>query len=361
MSKFSVTVLPGDGIGPEVVSQAMRVLNAVTELGKYDFEIVSETLPVGLEAHKKHGSTLPDITRNALGRSDGCILGPLSTHLYAGPEMINVSAFLRKTRQLHANIRPVRSHPNTPCLRKDIDFVVVRENTEGFYADRNLLDGNGEMRINEDIVLSVRVVTRNVCEKLAEHAFRLARRRKRQSLVTAAHKANVLRKGCGLFLDSCHSVQKRYPDIKMNDVHIDALATQLVLRPQDFDVIVTTNMFGDIISDEAAGLVGGLGLAPGLNAGDKYAVAQATHGSAPDLAGRGIANPTAEILSVALLLDWLGETHGSLDACKASRAMEKAVNRALAAPSALTPDLGGRASTADLGNAVIQEIRRLPG
>lgn len=356
MKRFSIAVLPGDGIGPEVVEQAVRVAQAAAQLSQ-QIEITCEVLPVGLDAYERYGSTLPDVTSQGLVRNDACILGPLTTHLYVSPGMINVSGFLRKTRCLYANVRPVKSYAGLASVHENVDVVVVRENTEGFYADRNVLDGTSEMRISEDTIVSMRVVTRKACLKVAEHAFRLARRRGRQRLVTAAHKANVLRRGCGLFLDACRTVHKAYPDVRLNDMHIDALAMRLVMKPQGFDVIVATNMFGDILSDLTAGLVGGLGLAPGLNAGDGYAVAQAVHGSAPDMAGKGIANPCAEILSAALLLDWLGETRECPEACAAASAITLAVDRAIIDRVALTPDLGGTASTSEVGDAIIRVLR----
>jgi 3-isopropylmalate dehydrogenase len=357
MNRLSIAVLIGDGIGPEVMEQALRVLRRAAELsGQVD--VALDILPAGLAAYESHGATYPDETRLAVDRSDGCFLGPLTTHLYTRPGMVNISQHLRKTKSLYANIRPVRTRPNVPAVHKDVDLVVVRENTEGFYADRNVLDGNGEMRVDEDTVVSVRVVTRRASLNVAGHAFRLAEHRGRQRLVTAGHKANVLRRGCGLFLDACRATQKSYPGVELREMHVDALGMELVMRPQALDVIVSTNLFGDILSDVAAGVVGGLGLAPGLNVGPSYVVAQAVHGSAPNIAGRGIANPCAEILTAGLLLDYLGESRGIPAACALAQAMERAVDRALAEGSALTPDLGGNGTTADLGDAVLRALDR---
>lgn len=356
MKELSIGVLPGDGIGPEVIAQAVRVLEAVANIIP-ETHLTYEILPVGLEAFERYGTTFPEITRERLKYHDACLLGPLSTHLYTAPGMINVSTYLRKNRALYANIRPIKSYSGIPSVHKDVDLVIVRENTEGFYADRNLLDGNGELRIDEDTVISVRVITRRASQKVAKTAFRLAQRRNRKRLVTAAHKANVLRKGCGLFLEACRAVHEEYPDVQFSDTyHIDALAMQLVMHPQAFDVIVATNLFGDILSDLTAGLVGGLGLAPGLNAGDDYAVAQAVHGSAPDIAGKGIANPCAEILSLALLLDWLAEKKNCPDVNIASQAIMRAVETVLEVGQVLTPDLGGKASTVEFGDAVVQAL-----
>ncbi len=360
MHRFSIAVLLGDGIGPEVMEQALRVVRAATKLsGQVDLAL--EVLPAGLSAYEELGTTYPDQTRLALERSDACFLGPLTTHVYTRPGMINISQHLRKTKTLYANIRPVRSRPNVPAVHKDVDMVVVRENTEGFYADRNVLDGNGEMRIDEDTVVSMRVVTRRASLNVAGHAFRLAAHRNRQRLVTAGHKANVLRRGCGLFLDSCRAAQRSYPDVRLDEMHVDALGMQMVMRPQSLDVIVSTNLFGDILSDVAAGVVGGLGLAPGLNVGPSYIVAQAVHGSATNIAGQGIANPCAEILTAGLLLDHLGESRGVPAACALAAVLDRAVDRALADGSALTPDLGGNGTTAEMGNAVLRALEASAG
>ncbi|HET9014047.1 MAG TPA: isocitrate/isopropylmalate dehydrogenase family protein [Thermomicrobiaceae bacterium] len=349
---YRIGVLPGDGIGPEVTTAAVSVLRAAA--ARADLALDLRPLPVGLDAHTRLGTTLPDETVAALAECDGWILGPVTTHAYTGPDMPNPSGALRKGFDLYANVRPARSIPGVPALYDGVDLVVLRENTEGFYADRNLLDGNGELRPDADTVISVRVVTRRACERLARAGFALARERRRK--VTLVHKANVLRRGDGLFLEACRAVAADYPDVAVDDYHVDAFAMHLVMRPRDFDVIVTTNMFGDILSDEAAGLVGGLGLAPGLNAGDRTAMAQAVHGSAPDIAGRGRANPVALILSTAMLCEWLGGRHGDAAASDAGRAIRGAVDAALAAGTVRTPDLGGTAGTEALANAVVASL-----
>ncbi|HEV3174405.1 MAG TPA: isocitrate/isopropylmalate family dehydrogenase, partial [Stellaceae bacterium] len=237
-----------------------------------------------------------------------------------------------------------------------VDLVVMRENTEGFYADRNLLDGNGELRPDADTVLSVRVITRKACLRIARAGFELARARNGKRRVSLVHKANVLRRSDGLFLDCAHEVARDFPEIAVDDFHIDAAAMHLILKPQHFDVIVTTNMYGDILSDEAAGLVGGLGLAAGLNAGERLAMAQAVHGSAPDIAGKGIANPSAEILSAAMLLKWLAERRNDPALGCAGEAMQAAVDATLARGNTLTPDLGGSANTQQFAEAVMNAL-----
>jgi len=334
----------------------MRVLDAAAR--QHGVELDFAVLPAGLAAIETHGTTLPPETLDGILSRPGLILGPVATHLYLSGDdrYVNLSAYMRKRLDLYANIRPARTYPGTAHVGPPVDLVVVRENTEGFYADRNLLDGNGELRPDEDTVLSVRVVTRRACTRIARQAFELARRRGRQKRVTAVHKANVLRRGDGLFLECCRAVAAGYHDVTLDEVHVDACAMFLITRGPDFDVLVTTNMFGDILSDEAAGLVGGLGMAPSLNQGDDRAMAQAVHGSAPDIAGQGIANPIAQILSGAVLLDWLSERAAIPDLHTAAQRIDAAVAQVLSVGSSLTPDLGGTATTDDLTKAIIAAV-----
>ena len=355
-SGITIAVLAGDDIGPEVVDATVAVLDqAASARG---IPITWERLPVGLAAVDEHGSTLPDRTIERLREIPGWILGPVSHRDYplGDQRYRNPSGYLRKNFELYANLRPSRGWAGVPAIHPDLDLVIVRENTEGFYADRNMLDGNGELRPDEDTVISVRLVTRRASVRVARQAFELARSRDKKKTVTAVHKANVLRRGDGLFLACCREVAADYPDVNFDDYLVDAFAMRLILRPDVHDVVVTTNMFGDILSDEAAGLVGGLGLAPGLNTGDDHAMAQAVHGSAPDISGRGIANPTAEILSGAMLLDWLGRTRGPEALSAAARDIERAVGVALAEGGELTPDLGGKAGTTQLTEAIISAL-----
>jgi 3-isopropylmalate dehydrogenase len=346
--------MDGDGIGPEVIASVRTLLAAINER-EPALDLIPVDLPIGLAAYEHEGTTLPASTLAALETCDGWILGPLTTHLYEGAAMPNVSAVLRKRFELFANIRPARSFPGIAALYSDVDVVVVRENTEGFYADRNMLAGSGEFQPAPDTVLSVRVVTQRACERLARAGFELARRRR--SHVTLVHKANVLRLGCGLFLDTCRAVAAEYPDVQVDDFHVDAFAMHLAMRPTDYDVIVTTNLFGDVLSDLSAGLIGGLGLAPGLNAGHERAMAQAVHGSAPDIAGRGSANPIASILSLAQLLDWLGTRHTDLAATNLGARLWTAVETVLATDAVKTPDLGGKATTTEMTEAIVEALQ----
>ena len=252
---------------------------------------------------------------------------------------------------LFANIRPAKSLPGLRALYPDVDLIIVRENNEGFPPDRNVFAGAGEFRPSPDMTISVRVITRQASSKVARAAFDLARSRPRKKL-TAVHKDTVFKLGCGMFAEECRKLAQEFPDVALNEVMVDTFAMRLVMKPQDFDVIVTTNTFGDILSDAAAGLVGGLGLAPGLSAGPERAMAQATHGSAPDIAGRNIANPYAMIVSGQMLMDWLGRKHAEPKAVEAARLMGQAVERVIRERIALTGDLGGKAGTRAMGDAI---------
>lgn len=358
---YRIGVLEGDGIGPEVVPAAVGVAEAAAHDAGLRVEWVE--LPAGLAAYERFGSTLPQATVNALEACHGWLLGPVEHHRYEvhRPEMPNPSAVLRKQFDLYANERPACSLPGVPSRYPQVNLVVVRENTEGFYADRNVLEGDAELKLTPDVVVSLRLVTRRACLRIADYAFQLARRRaavrERPGRVTAVHKANVLRRGDGLFLECCREVAGQYPDVALDDVHVDAAAYFLVRDPVRYDVLVTTNLFGDVLSDLAAGLVGSLGVAPSLNAGDRHAMAQAVHGSAPDIAGRGVANPTAEILSVAMLFEWLGRRYEDSAATHAASLLERAVRLALAR-GVRTPDLGGTAGTAEFARAVRQALQQ---
>lgn len=302
------------------------------------------------------GTTLPAEVVTRAQEADGVILGPVSTFEYPPREQggLNPSAEIRKRLDLYANIRPSRARTGVPAKATDIDLVVVRENTEGFYADRNMYLGSGEFQPSADIAIAMRKISVHGCRRIANAAFELAQRRRKA--VTMVHKANVLKVSDGLFRREVQQVAERFADVKLDEVLIDAMAAMLIRKPGAFDVLVTTNMYGDILSDEAAELAGGLGLAAALNAGDKHAVAQAAHGSAPDIAGRGIANPTALMLSTAMLLDWLGARHKRDALVKGAMRLESAVDAVLADPSHHTPDLGGHATTDQFGGAVARAI-----
>ena len=346
--------LDGDDIGHEVVPAAVQVASAAAE--KHGLHIEWRPMPIGRRALDTHGSTLPEGTLETLRTMDGFVLGPIGHREYPkGPGAINPHPIMRKSFNLYANVRPTRSYPDIGCLRDDVDLVIVRENNEGFQPDRNVVAGSGEFRPSEDMTISVRVITRKGSERVARVALALARSRRK--LLTVVHKNTVFKLGCGMFVEECLKAAKDFPDVTVNEVIVDTMAMRLVRDPQNFDVVVTTNMFGDILTDEAAGLVGGLGMAPGLCIGDgDFAMAQATHGSAPDIAGQGIANPYAMIDSTRMLLDWLGRRKGIDAAVAAAKSMETGLTAALLDAASRTGDIRGKGTTESMTRAAIAAL-----
>ena len=353
---MKILILPGDGIGPEIMAATGAALEALNDT--HGLKLAFEERVIGLASLETEGSTLPDAVIEAIEAADGTVVGPVHTVAYppASEGGVNPSATMRKRFDLYANIRPSRARPGVPAMTPKMDLVIARENTEGFYADRNMFQGTAEFMPTEGVALSVRKITVQGSRRIAESAFDLAGRRRNK--VTVVHKANVLKVSDGLFRDTVREVAKSHPEVELDEVLIDAMAALLVRTPEAFDVVLTTNMFGDILSDEAAELSGGLGLGGSLNAGDDHAIAQAAHGSAPDIAGQGIANPTALMVSVAMLLEWLGARHGRDDLSAAAAAFNVAVDAVLADPANHTPDLGGSAKTADIGRAVADAISK---
>ncbi|WP_366657677.1 isocitrate/isopropylmalate dehydrogenase family protein [Fodinicurvata sp. EGI_FJ10296] len=348
---MKLLVLPGDGIGPDIAEATRLALAALDR--KFSLGLEIEEVPIGLASLKTEGTTWPSLANDRLHTADGVVMAPVDTYEY--PEgQVNPSSMVRRSLDLYANIRPARRRLPAQPGEKPIDLVLVRENTEGFYADRNMAMGSGEFRPTEDVALAVRKITRSASTRIARTAFEAAR--KRRSHVTAVHKANVLKLSDGLFLEAVRAVAKEYPDVELDEVIIDAMAALLVRDPGRFDVVVTTNMYGDILSDEAGEIAGGLGIAPALNAGADHAVAQAVHGSAPDIAGQGIANPSALMLSTAMLLTWLGDRHGKSAFTEAAQALDQAVDMALANPATRTRDLGGSAGTMAFAETVATAV-----
>jgi 3-isopropylmalate dehydrogenase len=346
---LTIGVLNGDDIGHEIVPATIRVMKAAAQAT--GLEIAWTELPIGRKAFDALGTTMPDDTLDRLSALDGWVLGPIGHQAYPKhPKAINPHPILRKHFDLFANIRPSRSYPTVPSVHKDVDLVIVRENNEGFQPDRNVVAGSGEFRPSEDMTISVRVITRNGSSKVARAAFELARTRRRK--LTAVHKNTVFKLGCGMFAEECRNLAAEFPDVAYDEMMVDTFAMRLAMTPQRFDVVVTTNMFGDILSDEAAGLVGGLGLAPGLCAGTQWAMAQATHGSAPDIAGRGIANPYAMIVSGQMLLAWLGRKRGEPRATAAAERIGVAIDDVMRQPQFLTPDLGGTGTTDSVADLI---------
>ena len=351
---MKLLVLPGDGVGPEITDAALSVLDALAGRGPLDLEW--ETAPIGLAALAEHGTTLPEGTLERARAADGVILGPIDHLRYParGQGGVNVSATLRTGLDLYANIRPARTRPRLSGPVGDFDLVIVRENTEGFYPDRNMYAGSGEFMPDADTALSVRKISAAACRRIARRSFALARRRRRK--VTAIHKANNFILSDGLFLREVRAVADDYPDVELDEVLVDAAAALLVRQPARFDVLCTTNFHGDILSDLASELSGSLGLAGSLNAGDRHACAQAQHGSAPDIAGQDRVNPTAMLLSVAMLLEWLAERRGRPDLAAAANRITAAVDRVLSEPATRTADLGGPLGTEAFTAAVVSSL-----
>ncbi|MCB2101582.1 MAG: isocitrate/isopropylmalate dehydrogenase family protein [Rhodobacterales bacterium] len=357
---MTLLALDGDGISREILDATLSVLEAL------DLGLAVDRDIVGFRSLDAHGTTLTDATKARARAADGIILGPVS-HLDYPPVAqggINPSGALRIGLDLYANIRPARSFPGVarpvaaPPDLVPLDLVIVRENTEGFYADRTMVAGTGEVMPTGDLALAFRKITRQGSRRIVERAFDLAAASGRK--VTAVHKANVMRLSDGLFLEEARAVAARFPTVPYDEALVDAVAALLVRDPGRFGVIVTTNMFGDILSDLASELAGGLGLAASLNAGDDHAMAQAQHGSAPDIAGKDQANPTSLILSTAMLLDWLSTRHDQPALARGAARLREAVAAGLARPETRTGDIGGALGTRAYAEALIRHLTTEP-
>jgi isopropylmalate/isohomocitrate dehydrogenase-like protein len=342
MSKvYSIAVLKGDGIGPEVTEAAVKVLEALLESSK-NLTLNFLYGAAGYHCIAEHGTNLPEETIALLKRSNACLKGPMTT-----PEEpsapISAAVKIRTVFNLYANVRPCRSFPNVEALKPNIDLVVVRENTQGMYsgAEFELAPGTG---------IALRVITKEASLRVAEYAFKLAQNRKKH--LTYAHKANILRITDGIFNNAVKEVALKYPDVTLDDVHVDAATMQLIKKPETFDVIVTTNLFGDILSDEAAQVTGSIGLAAGANIGETYGMFEPVHGSAPKYTGQNRVNPTATIMATSMMLDYLGER-------EAAAKIEKAVMTVLREGKVRTADLGGSSTTSEMSDAIAAKIKAL--
>ncbi|WP_028110447.1 isocitrate dehydrogenase [Ferrimonas futtsuensis] len=335
MSKRNITVIPGDGIGPDIVEATLKVLDKAGCDFNYEFA------DAGLMALEKHGELLPQKTLNLIEKNRVTLKGPLTTPIGEGFTSINVT--LRKKFNLYANVRPVLSLKGTQARYDNVDIITIRENTEGMYS------GAGQRVSNDgETAEAMSIITREGAERICTFAYELARKEGRKK-VTAVHKANIMKSTSGLFLKVAREVGERYPDIQSDEMIVDATCMKLVMDPSQFDVIVTTNLFGDILSDLCAGLVGGLGMAPGANIGKDAAIFEAVHGSAPDIAGQNLANPTALLLGAVQMLEYLGM------ADKASR-IRDAVRDTIAAGEHVTRDLGGEAGTTEFTDAILARL-----
>jgi isocitrate dehydrogenase (NAD+) len=328
-----VTLIPGDGIGPEIIAATVRVVEASGA------KIEWETHIIGAQALEKFGTTLPESAIESIKRNKVALKGPLTTPVSKGFTSVNVT--LRKTLDLYANVRPIKAFPNTPCRYPELDLVIIRENTEDLYSGL-------EHVVVPGVVESLKIITEKASTRIARYAFEYARNNKRKK-VTAIHKANIMKLSDGLFLSCFYKVAKDFPEIEADDKIIDNACMQLVMNPEQFDVLVLENLYGDIVSDLCAGLIGGLGLAPGANIGEQGAVFEAVHGSAPDIAGQGIANPTAIMMSAVMMLRHIG-------ASKAAEKIENALLEVYREGKVRTKDLGGTAKTAEFADAVIAKL-----
>lgn len=335
---YRIAVLPGDGIGPEVTDVAVDVLRAVQKVVKgLSLEFIYGE--AGYNCVEKYGTNLPQKTIGILKETNACLKGPMTTLEEPGAPP-SVAVTIRRMLNLYANIRPCKSLPGIWSLKPNIDLVIVRENTECLYFGR-------EYEVAPGRGIALRVITREASERVARVAFKLAERRR--NYLTCVHKRNILRITDGIFRDAVFAVSKEFPSVYVDEDHVDAMAMRLIKEPERFDVIVTTNLYGDILSDEAAQVTGSLGLAAGANIGDNYGMFEPVHGSAPKHAGKNRANPIATILAAKMMLDWLGEY-------EAAKRVEKAIEKVLSEKKIRTYDLGGDATTKDMGNAIIKNI-----
>jgi len=327
---YNLAIISGDGIGNEVMEACEYMLD------KLDLNFSFKYGEAGFECFNNNGTTLPEETIKIAKNSDAVLFGASTSTPGQPSPIIN----LRKELNVYANIRPIKSYKGVDCIRDDIDFVIVRENTEGLYSQVEY--GDSEKMMAE------RIITRKASERISKAAFNLCLKRG-QNKVTCVHKSNVLKKTDGVFKESFYKIAKDYPQIQTEDYYVDAMAMYLVTQPQNFDVIVASNLFGDILSDESAGLVGGLGLAPSGNIGDRNGLFEPVHGSAPDIAGKNIANPCSMILSASMMVEYLGEW-------EISNNIKNAVEKVIAECKIRTPDLGGNSTTMDVTKAIVKEL-----
>ncbi len=342
MTEYKIALMQGDGIGPELTAATLKVLDAAQK--KYGIKLEMVPAEAGDAVLKARGQALPADTLETIKSSHACLKGPV------GETAADVIVKLRLLFDLYANIRPLKAYPHAPVASPNIDMIFVRENTEDVYKGQEFTIGN-------DTTVCLRVITRQNCERIARKAFETARLRNGKKKVTAIHKANVMRVTDGLFKKVCAEVAKQYPDIAYNDMYVDSASMHLIRKPEDFDVLCTCNMFGDILSDEAAQLIGGLGMAPGANIGENFALFEPIHGCAPDIAGKHIANPISMILSAKMMLEWLGEKYNDPNCIKAGAAIEAATIKTLAG-GIVVPDLGGKVSTESMAEAIAAAISK---
>jgi 3-isopropylmalate dehydrogenase len=332
---YKISLITGDGIGPEISESAISVLNTIND--KLDLKFDITKLLAGDTALEETGKALPDETISVIKQSDACLKAPV------GECAADVIVVLRRMLDLYANIRPAKSYPHMPALRDDIDMVIVRENTEDLYTGKEFSLG--------DSAVALRIISEAASKRIAKYAFETAMQRDSMRKVTCVHKSNVMRVTDGLFAKACTDVSKDYPDISFEEMYVDACAMNLIRQPEKFDVIVTTNLFGDILSDESSQVVGGLGMAPAANIGDNFALFEPVHGAAFDIAGQNIANPSSFLLSIKMMFDWLGAKHNDSKCIEVGQKLESTIFD-LVKTGAKTRDIGGEMSTIEFTKAI---------
>ena len=340
MARYTISLVAGDGIGPELAHSANLLLESIGSNSNAKFDI--RNIDAGDEAKIRYGKALPDHALDLIKKSDACLKAPV------GESAADVVLVLRQTMDLYANVRPVKSFPNLDGLSDTIDMVIVRENTEDLYL-------GWEFEVDKNTVISMRRTSERASRRIAEYAFRVSSQRNNKKKVVAVHKANVLRRGDGLFARTCRIVSNGFPDIAFTEQYVDACAMNLIRNPEDYDVILTTNMFGDILSDEAIQVAGGIGMGPTCNIGDNFALFEPIHGAAFDLAGKNVANPSSILLSCKLMLEWLGEKNGDTAAIEEAQKIERSIRKLLVS-NQKTIDIGGEMSTSGFTKAVIGQM-----
>ena len=336
---YKISLITGDGIGPELSESAISVLNTIQE--KYGIEFEISKLIAGDKALEQTGKALPDDVVETIKNSDVCLKAPV------GESAADVIVVLRRMLDLYANIRPSKSYPHMPALRDDIDMVIVRENTEDLYTGKEFSLG--------DSAVALRIISENASKRIAKYAFETAKQRNSMKKVTCVHKSNVMRVTDGLFAKACIEVSKDYPEIEFEEMYVDACAMNLIRQPEKFDVVVTTNLFGDILSDESSQVVGGLGMAPAANLGDNFALFEPVHGAAFDIAGQNIANPSSFLLSIKMMLDWLGAKHNDQKCFEMATKLESTIFD-LVKSGIKTKDIGGDKTTSEFTKQITDNL-----
>ena len=336
---YKISLITGDGIGPELSESAISILNTINDKTDVKFEITK--LLAGDIALKETGKALPDETLEAIKKSDVCLKAPV------GESAADVIVVLRRLLDLYANIRPAKSYPHMPALRDDIDMVIVRENTEDLYTGKEFSLGNASV--------ALRIISEKASKRIAKYAFEIAKQRDSMRKVTCVHKSNVMRVTDGMFAKSCAEVAQEYPEITFENMYVDACAMNLIRQPHQFDVVVTTNLFGDILSDESSQVVGGLGMAPAANIGDKFALFEPVHGAAFDIAGQNIANPSSFLLSIKMMFDWLGTKHNDMKCFEVGEKLESVIFD-LVKDGKKTKDIGGDKTTTEFTKEITDKF-----